>query len=90
MPRYKRQTKPATNERDFPHLVVMAVPEAASAPADNHETFHRERRRQTATDEPQETIRAFYVTWCFADPADADAFCERFGGERSSPSRSER
>jgi hypothetical protein len=46
------------------------------------EAFHREhgieiKHGQGSYDEGQ-----FYVRYCFADPVVADAFRERFGGER--------
>jgi hypothetical protein len=71
------------NERDFPHLVEVALPDGGLRSMLNDiEAFHHERgiarrrgRRWRRDDQE-------YVRWCFEDSAHADAFVKRFGAER--------
>jgi len=55
MSRRKYQIIARMNERDYPHLVELALPPGGFQ---------------------------FYVRYCFGNPAHADEFCHRFGGER--------
>jgi hypothetical protein len=76
MTRRKREIIGLRNERDFPHLVELALPPAGFRDVFLQiDAFHRERRipvRRAGVD----TIR-----FCFPDAATADAFRNRFGGE---------
>jgi hypothetical protein len=44
--------------------------------------FHREREIQIRRGQGRNDDGQFYVRYCFADPAHADAFRDRFGGGR--------
>jgi hypothetical protein len=79
-----RQNKAAATERDFPHIVEIALPLNGFDVGLSREmaTFHhlhsirrRFGRRRSRADQ-------YYCRWRFSDPAIADAFSERFGGER--------
>ena len=84
MSRYKGAVKPEFNERNFPNLVLMAVPGSGFRRlTDEFESFHCERDIQTRHGRGRrDDDGGFYVTWCFADPAHANAFAAQFGGER--------
>jgi hypothetical protein len=76
MSRYKGQAKPALNERDFPALVVIPVPDGGFGNLlDQQEEFHFRRgltmRRGRGR---RDDDGRFYVSWCFADAATADAW----------------
>jgi hypothetical protein len=77
------QTTGRTNERDYPHIVEVPVPNGGFGDTSwAIEGFHKEhgiesKRGRGSYDEGQ-----FYVRYCFHDPAVADAFRARFGGER--------
>jgi hypothetical protein len=81
--RRKGETTARMIERAFPHIVELPLPsggfrERSADIAGFHSDRGIEPRRgRGRVDEGQ-----WYVRYCFADPAHADAFCERFGGER--------
>jgi hypothetical protein len=71
-------------ERAFPHIVELPLPSGGFRDTDaDIEAFHRhhgvEPRRGRGRVENGER---WYVRFCFADPAIAEAFAARFGGER--------
>src|SRR5262249_3169563 len=71
------------NERDCPHIVELALPPGGfRARSDAMLAFHRERHIQIRRGLGRNDDGQFYVRYCFADPAHADAFRDRFGGER--------
>jgi hypothetical protein len=71
------------NEQDYPHIVELAVPPGGfRSRSDAMLAFHRERGIQIRRGQGRNDDGQFYVWYCFADPAHADAFCDRFGGER--------
>ena len=71
------------NERDFPHLVELALPpEGFRSVFLEIDTFHRERRIPVRRGRSRHEAEQFYIRFCFPDPAAADAFRDRFGGER--------
>ena len=71
------------NERDYPHIVELARPPGGfRARSDAMLAFHRERHIQIRRGLGRNDDGQFYVRYCFADPAHADAFHDRFGGER--------
>jgi hypothetical protein len=85
MSRRKRESVGLANERDFPHLVELAVPPGGFRRAFlEFDAFHREHRipvrRGRSRNEPEQ----FYIRFCFPDATTADAFCNRFGGLRVS------
>jgi hypothetical protein len=88
--RRKGETTGRRNERDYPHIVELAVPSSGfQSKSDEILAFHRElgielRRGSGRNDDGQ-----FYVRYCFTDPAHADAFRHRFGGARLTHPRRE-
>jgi hypothetical protein len=83
MTRRKREIVGLTNERDFPHLVELALlPGGFRSIFLEVDAFHRERRIPVRRDRSRhEVITQFYIRFCFPDTATADAFRNRFGGE---------
>ncbi len=71
------------NERDYPHIVEMPVPESGFG---NQLTamhdWHRERGIESRRGGSTRIELIEYVRWCFADAETADAFSVAFGGER--------
>jgi hypothetical protein len=72
------------NERDFPHLVEVALPDDGFG--DNMlydiEAFHRERGIEMRRGRRRHRDGQEYVRWCFGDQAHADEFVKRIGGDR--------
>jgi hypothetical protein len=69
-----------TNERDFPHLVELALPsEGFRSVFQEIDAFHRERRIPVRRGRSRYEAKPFYIRLCFPDAA--DAFRNRFGGE---------
>jgi hypothetical protein len=68
------------NERDYPHLVELPLPFRTKS--EDILAFHRERGVQIRRGRRRNDEGQFYVTFCFAEPSHADAFRDRFGGER--------
>jgi hypothetical protein len=82
MTRRKREIVGLTNERDFPHLVELAVPpEGFRSAFLEFDAFHRERRIPVRRGRSRHEAEQFYIRFCFPDIATADAFRNRFGGE---------
>ncbi len=79
-----RKSKALATERDFPHIVEIVVPVNGLDVRLNREmaTFHRSHNIRPRFGQRRTQIDQHYCRWCFSDPAIADAFCERFGGER--------
>ena len=78
---------------DYPHLVELSLPSGGFRSLfDDMQAFHRERGIQSRRARGRNHEAQFYVRYCFADPAHADAFRDRFGGERltGKPSRRSR
>jgi hypothetical protein len=77
----KGEITPRIIDRDFPHQVELRADLTTGKNYDVALEFCRDlslaprglSRRKNNTD---------YNVWCFADPAHADAFQARFGGER--------
>ena len=96
MTRRKSEFVRLTNERDFPHLVELALPpEGFRDVLLQIGAFHRERRIPVRRGRSRYEVKPFYIRFCFPDTATADAFRNRFGGEcltlaRGSPSRGPR
>jgi hypothetical protein len=83
MTRRKSEITARMNERDCPHIVELPLPPSGfRARSDDMLTFHRERGIQIRRGQGRNEDGQFYVRYCFADPAHADAFRGRFGGER--------
>jgi hypothetical protein len=77
------ETSRHQSERDFPHLVELPLPSGGfRGQLSEFNAFHRERRLQAPRGRGRNEAEQFYVRFCFADPATADAFRDRFGGTR--------
>ena len=71
-----------SNERDFPHVVELALPpEGFRDVLLQIDAFHRERRIPVRRGRSRYEVKPFYIRFCFPDAATADAFRDRFGGE---------
>jgi hypothetical protein len=82
MIRRKSETVRLTNERDFPHLVELALPpEGFRSVFLEIDAFHRERHIPVRRGRSRHEVKQFYIRFCFPDAATADAFRNRFGGE---------
>jgi hypothetical protein len=80
--RRKGEITGAQNERDFPHIVELALPSGGfRSKTSEFDAFHRERgvpiRRGCGRQEGDN----FYIRFCFPNADHADAFRDRFGGE---------
>ena len=82
MTRRKREIVGLTNERDFPHVVELALPPGGFRSVFlEFDAFHRERRIPVRRGRSRYGAKPFYIRFCFPDTATADAFRNRFGGE---------
>ena len=82
MTRRKREILGLRNERDFPHLVELALPpEGFRSVLLEIDAFHRERRIPVRRGRSRYGAKPFYIRFCFPDTATADAFRNRFAGE---------
>ena len=82
MTRRKREIVGLTNERDFPHLVELALPPGGFRSVFLEiDVFHRDRRIPVRRGRSRHEVKPFYIRFCFPDTATADAFRNRFGGE---------
>jgi hypothetical protein len=83
MTRRKSEITARMNERDYSHIVELPLPPGGfRARSDDMLAFHRERCIQIRRGQGRNDDGQFYVRYCFSDPAHADAFRDRFGGER--------
>ena len=79
----KEEITPETNERDFPQLVEITVPlNGVRDRMTEFAAFHAEHAIVIRRGRGRHSDGQFYMRWCFADAAVADAFKARFGGER--------
>ena len=82
MTRRKREIVALRNERDFPHLVDLALQLGPFRSVFLEiDAFHRERRIPVRRGRSRHEAEQFYIRFCFPDAATADAFRNRFGGE---------
>jgi hypothetical protein len=80
--RRKREIVGLTNERDFPHLVELALPPGGFRSVFLEiDAFHRDRRIPVRRGRSRHEAERFHIRFCFPDTATADAFSNRFGGE---------
>ena len=85
MSRRKGEITGHMNERDFPHLVELVLPPGGFRDQSlEFNAFHRERRMPIRRGRGRHEGEQFRVRFCFPDVATADAFRDRFGGERLS------
>jgi hypothetical protein len=83
MTRRKGEITGRMNERDFPHIVELQVPVGGLGDRIwEFDAFHRDRGIQSRSGRGRQDEDRFFVHYCLADPAIADAFRARFGGER--------
>ena len=83
MTRRKREIVGLMNERDFPHLVELALPPGGFRSVfEEIDAFHRERHIPVRRGRSRYEVEPFHIRFCFPDAATADAFRDRFGGER--------
>jgi hypothetical protein len=84
MSRRKREITGLSNERDFPHLVELALPPGGFRSVFlEFDAFHRERRIPVRRGRSRHEAEQSYLRFCFPDAATADAFRNRFGGVRA-------
>src|ERR1700731_1062240 len=84
MSRRKREINGLTNERDFPHLVALALPPGGFRSVFLEiDAFHRDRRIPVRRGRSRHEGEQFHIRFCFPDAATADAFRNCFGGECS-------
>jgi len=78
----KREIIRLTNERDFQHLVELALPpDGFRSVLLEIDAFHRDRRIPVRRGRSRYEVKPFYIRFCFPDAATGDAFRNRFGGE---------
>jgi hypothetical protein len=83
MTRRKREITGLANEQDFPHLVELTLPPGGFRSVFlGIDAFHRERRIPVRRGRNRHEVEFFHIRFCFPDTATADAFRNRFGGER--------
>jgi hypothetical protein len=83
MTRRKGEITGLMNERDFPHLVELALPRGGfRTDTAEFDAFHREHGLPIRRGRGRQESEQFYIRFCFPDVAIADAFRDRFGGER--------
>jgi hypothetical protein len=76
----KSEVTARMNERDYPRIVELLLPSGGfRSKFDEMLAFHRERSFEHRRGRGSYADGQFYVRFCFADPADADAFRHRFG-----------
>ena len=81
MTRYKGRSNAKAVERDFPHIVEMAVPpHGFGIRLDAMYEWHRSRDIEARRGQGRHEDDRDYVRWCFADPNIAVAFASEFGG----------
>jgi len=82
MTRRKREIVGLRNERDFPHVVELALPpEGFRSVLLEIDAFHRDRRFPVRRGRNRYEGKQVYIRFCFPHTATADAFRNRFGGE---------
>jgi hypothetical protein len=75
MTRRKREIIGLRNERDFPHLVELALPpEGFRDVFLQIDAFHRERHIPVRWGRSRHEVKPFYIRFCFPDTGIADAF----------------
>jgi hypothetical protein len=71
----KREIIGLRNERDFPHLVELALPLGPFRSVFLEiDAFHRERRIPVRRGRSRHEVKQVYIRFCFPDAATADAF----------------
>ena len=78
----KFKSKKLSTERNFPHIIEIALPASGLASNVSREmaTFHWSREIRLRFGRARIQNGQHYGRWCFSEPAVADAFREQFGG----------
>ena len=83
MSRRKVEITGLMNERDFPHVVELALPRGGfRSRSSEFEAFHRELGIPIRRGRGRYETEQLYVRFCFPHTTAADAFHDRFGGKR--------
>jgi hypothetical protein len=83
MSRRKGEITGLINERDFRHLVELALPSGGfRSQTSEFESFHRDRRISIRRGRTRHDAERLFIRFCSSDVATADAFRSQFGGER--------
>lgn len=86
MSRYKGRPSTKAIEREYPHIVEMAVPEGGFGPRlDAMHDWHHKRGLQSREGRGRYEEPTHYIRWCFAKREDAEAFQIAFGGRLLPP-----
>jgi len=81
MPRARRESRKQGIDRQFPHQVIIAIPDASIyTKLDAMHRFVRGKGWDYVTHVVR-SPRGDELAWCFADTAAADAFLALFGGK---------
>jgi hypothetical protein len=81
MARYKGRMSPKTIERDFPHVVEIAVPpRGLGKRLDAMHAFHAARGVKACIGLGRREDNLDYLRWYFSSPKMAAAFAAEFGG----------
>jgi hypothetical protein len=81
MSRRKQEITGLSNERDFPHLVELALPPVGFRSVFlEFDAFHRQRRIPVRRGRSRHDAEQSHIRFCFPDASTADAFRDRFGG----------
>jgi hypothetical protein len=84
MSRRKQEITGLSNERDFPHLVELALPPGGFRSVFlDFDAFHRQRRIPVRRGRSRHDAEQPHIRFCFPDASTADAFRDRFGGVRN-------
>jgi hypothetical protein len=79
---HKRETVRLRHERNFPHLVELALPKKGFRDVvQKIDAFHRERSIPVKRGRNRHEVKQVYIRFCFLNAAAADAFRYRFGGQ---------
>lgn len=77
-----RKDKALATERDFPYIVELPMNGLDIRMNREIMTFHCSRDIQLRFGSGRTETSKHHARWCFSDPAIAEAFRGRFGGER--------
>jgi hypothetical protein len=81
MTRRKGEITGRTNERDYPFIVEMLLPEGGfGKKLDAMEAFHQERGVEFHRGRSFRRVGGYVCRWCFGDSETAEAFRAKFGG----------
>jgi hypothetical protein len=83
MTRHKGRTGTKAIERNFPHVIEMAIPPGGLGKRlDALHEWHKARGILSHGSRGRHDEGTFYIRWYFTEAATADAFLVAFGGDR--------